>query len=49
VKRREIENQKAMIERQLAQCNNEDEKQALMKQLELFDNNLQAQLAAQQE
>lgn len=31
VKRREIENQKAMIEKRLSNCNNEDEKQALMK------------------
>lgn len=40
VKRREIENQKEMINRQLQNCNSEDERQRLLKQLEIFDTNL---------
>lgn len=40
VKRREIENQKEMINRQLQNCNSEDERQRLLKQLEIFDANL---------
>jgi hypothetical protein len=40
VKRREIENQKEMINRQLQNCNSEDERQRLLKQLEIFETNL---------
>lgn len=40
VKRREIEQQKAMINKQLENCNNDDERQRLLKQLEIFETNL---------
>jgi hypothetical protein len=49
VKRREIEQQKDMIKRQIDNCKSDDERGRLMKQLEMFDANLQEQLAQQQD
>jgi len=49
VKRREIEQQKDMIQRQIDNCKSDDERARLMKQLEMFDSNLQEQLAQQQD
>lgn len=49
VKRREIEQQKNMIQRQIDNCSSEQERERLMKQLEMFDSNLQEQLAQQQD
>lgn len=40
VKRREIETQKEMIQRQIDNCRSDDEKARLMKQMEAFDANL---------
>jgi len=40
IKRREIEQQKSMIQRQIDNCKNDDEKSRLLKQMEQFDNNL---------
>jgi nuclear transport factor 2 (NTF2) superfamily protein len=40
IKRREIEQQKEMINRQISNCVSDDERYRLMKQLEAFETNL---------
>lgn len=47
IKRREIEQQKQMIQKQIDNSKSEDEKARLLKQMEMFDSNLTTQLAQQ--
>lgn len=49
VKRREIEQQKDLIQRQIDNCKSDDERARMMKQLEMFESTLQEQLAQQQD